>query len=203
MSSSESEEYLSSSEEISEKESEEDTADNISEAVKQVARELLEARGYSIYRDFHTDNYSKIIGKKEENVFLQILFVIDQKLNVEPLNKIIKYLIDSDIKHCILVHTGNNVSAKVLEIAHNLLILKIKLEFFPYCNLRFNITKHELVPKHELVMGKEAQELKKKFGKFLTVILSTDPVSRFHGFNKGDIIKIYRKDQTIVYRRVL
>jgi DNA-directed RNA polymerase I, II, and III subunit RPABC1 len=202
MSSSESEECSETSEQFSE-ETEEESTDNISDTVKQVSRELLEARGYSIYRDFHNDFYPKIIGKKDQEIFIQLVFIIDQKLNVEPLNKIIKYLIDHNINHCILVHTGNNVSAKVLEISHNLLVLNTKLEFFPYSNLKFNITKHELVPKHELVVGKEAQELKKKFGKFLIVILSTDPVSRFYGFNRGDVVKIYRKDQTIIYRKVV
>lgn len=208
MSSSESDDPSIISEEYSEdgSESEDSGEIQIEDSVKQISRELLEARGYSIYRDFHTDLYPKIIGKtigeNPDGKYLQILFIIDQKLNVEPLNRIIKHLIDTDVKHCIIVHAGNNVSAKIMEISHNLLTLKIKLEFFPYNNLRYNITKHELVPKHELVIGQEALNLRKKFGKYLTVMLTTDPVSRFYGFNRGDIIKIYRRDSTITYRIV-
>jgi DNA-directed RNA polymerase I, II, and III subunit RPABC1 len=203
MSSSESENSIQDSDEYSSEESDiEEHGIQIEDSVKQISRELLEARGYLVYKDFHNDSYPKIIGKNKEKKSLQILFIIDQKLNVEPLNKIIKHLIDTDVKHCIIVHAGNNVSAKILEISNNLLTLKIKLEFFPYNNLRYNITKHELVPKHELITGEEAINLRKKFGKVLTVMLTTDPVSRFYGFNRGDIIKIYRRDSTITYRIV-
>jgi DNA-directed RNA polymerase subunit H (RpoH/RPB5) len=57
--------------------------------------------------------------------------------------------------------------------------------------LLFNKTKHVLVPKHELVPAKRANEFKRKF-RNPPHILHTDPIVKYYGWKIGDIIMITR-----------
>jgi DNA-directed RNA polymerase subunit H (RpoH/RPB5) len=87
--------------------------------------------------------------------------------------------------------------------------LNINIQIFDIKELQFNITKHILVPKHEVVSDQEEIKtilqnycLKSKFQ--LPHILKTDPVSRYLGLRNGDIVRITRTSPTageyIVYR---
>ena len=75
--------------------------------------------------------------------------------------------------------------------------------------LDFDVTKHELVPKHEVLTKEEKEELLRKYGitiKELPRILSSDPAIRNLNAKVGDVIKITRKDEIIgenVYYRVV
>ena len=62
-----------------------------------------------------------------------------------------------------------------------------------------DITKHNLVPKHEILNEKEKEELFKKFGitiKHLPRILESDPMVKILNGKMGDIVKITRKSRT-------
>jgi len=70
-----------------------------------------------------------------------------------------------------------------------------KLEFFYEYEMLFNVTKHFLVPKHELISNTEKKKLLKNYNvrsSQLPKILLQDPLSRYYGANKGDIFKITR-----------
>jgi len=71
--------------------------------------------------------------------------------------------------------------------------------------MQYNLTKHELVPKHEKVdiNEKNAEDFKKSKTDKFPILLKTDPVARFYGFSKGDIIKITRKNGYVTFRRVV
>lgn len=87
--------------------------------------------------------------------------------------------------------------------------LKVNLQQFDIKSLQFNISKHELVPKHELVRDENEVKdivsrysLKSKFQ--LPIILKTDAMAKYLGLKNGDVVKITRVSQTageyIVYR---
>ncbi len=73
----------------------------------------------------------------------------------------------------------------------------------------FDITKHDIVPKHELLNEKEKEEVLKKFGivlRQLPRILDTDPMVKIVDGKIGDVVKITRKSETAgeaVYYRVV
>lgn len=204
---------------ISEKSDEEEISEfseeeivEINSSVKNTITELLEIRGFIIEVDLHIDEGIKqIIGYNlDTDKRLYILFATEQntKLNVQLINRYISYIVEKDIKHCIIVHLSKTVNVNIKNIVQNFQILKNSIiEFFHHDDLRFNITKHVLVPIHEKVVDtpeySEYSNIKKKYAKYLPILLSTDPVARFHGFRKGDIVKIYRKDKTIIYRIVI
>ena len=74
----------------------------------------------------------------------------------------------------------------------------------------FNIFKHKLVPKHEIISKEEAEELLKKYRIKpwkLPLIKASDPAAKMIGAKPGDILKITRKSPTagkaITYRYVI
>ena len=86
-------------------------------------------------------------------------------------------------------------------------ILKIKnepacknIELFWVGHLLINITKHTFVPKHELVAKSDLDTIMTKFSlssfNQLPILLKSDPVSKYYGFESGDICKITRISQT-------
>jgi DNA-directed RNA polymerase subunit H (RpoH/RPB5) len=71
-----------------------------------------------------------------------------------------------------------------------------------------DVSKHELVPRHEIVDEKEKEELIKKYGslKHFPKIYSSDPQVKIIGAKPGDLIKIIRKNEVTgesVYYRVV
>ena len=87
--------------------------------------------------------------------------------------------------------------------------LKMNLQQFDIKSLQFNISKHELVPKHELV--RDENEVKDIVSRYslkskiqLPIILKTDAMAKYLGLKNGDVVKITRVSQTsgeyIVYR---
>lgn len=75
--------------------------------------------------------------------------------------------------------------------------------------MKFDITKHELVPKHIVLNQEEKEKLLKKYGitlKELPRIFLSDPVVKNLGAKVGDVIKIIRKSETAgesIYYRVV
>jgi len=73
-----------------------------------------------------------------------------------------------------------------------------------------DITKHRLVPKHEVLSPEEAKKVLETYGvepHQLPLLLSKDPVAKIIGAKPGDIVKITRKSPTageiVVYRYVV
>lgn len=79
--------------------------------------------------------------------------------------------------------------------------LGIELQIFLLKELQFNISKHELVPKHEVV--RDAEEVKNilemyslKSKSQLPSILRSDPMARWLNLRSGDIVRISRPSPT-------
>lgn len=71
-----------------------------------------------------------------------------------------------------------------------------------------DVSKHELVPKHEIVSEEEKEELIKKYGslKNFPRIYSSDPQVKLLNAKPGDLIKIIRRNEVTgesVYYRVV
>ena len=86
----------------------------------------------------------------------------------------------------------------------------LHMQVFDEDDLVVNITKHELVPRHDLMSTEEAKTVLDTYNlktSMLPRILSRDPVSLYYGAQKGNIFRITRKSETagtyITYRQVL
>ena len=78
-------------------------------------------------------------------------------------------------------------------------IAPFRIEVFDQRTLLFNITKHEMVPKHSIITKEAKDALLKKYrinDTQLPKIMVDDPVARYYGARKGDVIKIIRPSDT-------
>ena len=76
---------------------------------------------------------------------------------------------------------------------------ELQVECFNISELMVNITEHTYVPKHFLLSDEEKSMLLKRYKikeSQLPKILSTDPVARYLGLRKGNIVKIIRDSET-------
>ncbi|KMZ70843.1 DNA-directed RNA polymerase V subunit 5A, partial [Zostera marina] len=59
--------------------------------------------------------------------------------------------------------------------------------------LLVNITRHNLMPKHEILTAEEKKEFMKKYSvvdRQIPRMLETDAIARYYGIEKGRVIKV-------------
>ena len=156
--------------------------------------EIIKQREYEILNQ----DEDKIIGIKDGKKICVVLSVIP-KFNVDRIEECISLLNKLEIKHAIIIY-AENITSVAKTMVENL--KEIKLELFNVDELQYNITNHKLVPKHTRLSEEEAAIFKKTQGVKFGSILRTDPVSRFYGYERGDIIKVTSVGGVITYRIV-
>jgi DNA-directed RNA polymerase I, II, and III subunit RPABC1 len=161
--------------------------------------EMFKQRGYEIVEQ---DDERILAIKEDGNQICAFISKNMTKFNVDRIQEYISMLKKMDIWHCLIVYkdSATPIAKKVVEDSKEIII-----ELFNEDELQYNITKHYLVPLHELFLKrktKECEEFKKKYSDKFPVILKSDPVARFYFYDKGDIIKITRKNGYVTFRIV-
>ena len=151
--------------------------------------------------------FCKLLDKNDpkKKILLYYQYIPTQKLNMETIKSFIDILSKSKVNEGLIIIPGkisDQAKKKIQEIKNELLI-----EIFTLSELVVNITEHELVPKHILLSLKEKEDLLKRYrikDSQLPKILMSDPVARYLGLKRGDVVKIERKSETagkyITYR---
>lgn len=109
-------------------------------------------------------------------------------------------------KAIMILHGRLTPHAKQAISAINSLVDRI--EYFNESELIVNITEHCLVPRHEVLLKEDCKKLLEKYSikeNQLPKINKNDPVARYLGIEKNQIVKIIRTSETsgryITYRR--
>lgn len=174
--------------------------------MRQVCLEMIEQRNYSLIDN--EENY--ISAVKPDGELFYILFLGITQFNISNLYQCTSLMNEYDTKHALITYkekvTSQALKAvekmdKGLSIDSEGQFPSMKIELFAEEDLQYNITKHRLQPRFQLVEKEEAEEFKKKWSKFGIMKLN-DPVARFLNYEKGDVIRIIRIDGIISYRIV-
>ena len=114
------------------------------------------------------------------------------KFNIDRVKEYINLLAKMGKNHCIVIYTDcvTPLTKKLVENS-----VDIKIELFTLEELQYNITKHYLVPAHSRLTPNEATDFKKKNGLKFGAMLLTDPITRFYNYQRGDVIRITKKDK--------
>lgn len=185
------------------------------ETIQNTIFEMLSDRGFSSTKlDKSTYEEEKQVKYLFEQGNKQILVVISfESGNKEFINSLVRELNQMKIKNCILVIKPTINQTKTISCQSKELILLLRnagensvfVEIFNFDELKYNVTKNILVPKHELLSEEETNILLNEYKikrNQLPVIFDTDPQVRYHGWNEGSVIKITRKNGDIYYRCV-
>ena len=177
--------------------------------------EMLKDRGYAMKSHFKKDvpilpsneqllemyneNNCKMVVSKNKKETTTVYFYWS-KVGVNEVKDLFTTLQEDGVNHVILVTNEHLTSYATKEM--KLLGKNMEKEIFYFNQLAFNITKHHIVPKHELLNEKETKLFVKNIGKKIPHILTTDPVCRYFNGKPDQIFRIYRKHE-ITYRIVV
>lgn len=139
---------------------------------------------------------------------IRIIFDVSSKVKIPELRKFVEAEPECNLYIFVTREKlGATESKKIAEIRIN--DKKIEHQLFDLRELQFNISKHSLVPKHELITDDAAIEsivtdhmLKSRHQ--MPIILKTDPMAKYLYAKPGNLVRITRYSPTsgehIVYR---
>jgi hypothetical protein len=134
----------------------------------------------------------------KEDRFVLALFDI-LKVNKSKLQELVSKMKDSGTCHILIIY-NQDVTPSVRTIIANI-SADIMIELFHIDDLQYNITKHVLQPTFLKIKGPKA--FKTLYSSSSHSVMSiTDPIARFYGYKKGDVIEIRRKNGYVSYRIV-
>ena len=184
---------------------------------------MMEDRGYiknpnSNYNLTEFTNFIKSQNGKMNGIFTKIdpnnpearfhtyyEYVPNAKINTDTINIFYSQMKEAKVDSGIIIMSGKlspQAKQRIDEIK-----TQIQIETFMLGELVVNITEHELVPKHILLTNEEKTNLLKRYRikeSQLPKILVNDPVAKYLGLKRRDVVKIVRVSETagryITYR---
>lgn len=164
--------------------------------VRRVVTDMLTDRGYH-HMEWPTE--TTMNAKNDLDQRILVYFVMSPKVSVKKI-KLIKDLIEEDHEgfSCLIIVCKGSITSFAKQFittdVNNLIV-----QVFSEKELSFNITKHELVPKHELLTEQETTHIKTRYKtklKHFPNLLATDPVAKYYGYIPGSLVRITRKSPT-------
>ena len=159
---------------------------------ERIRRFIME--GDSIYIDISIDNGDKKHVVKFMNKVSSVS--LDKKGGLVELHREISTLEDiGDKDEILIVYLDNVFTETEIQNINTFESNYSNSRVIGYKHLMFNITKHELVPKHRLYNDNKFSLFDKlmiKSSDQLPYILHSDPIARYYNFRKGQIVEIDR-----------
>lgn len=164
--------------------------------VRKTLYEMLTDRGYDRVEE---DTYESVVAfntTTKDRVL--VYFVYDHKVSVKRMKSIKDVIDEGDNYTCLILVYKSAITA----FAKQFIVTDMKnlnVQMFSESELSFNITKHELVPKHEILSAEERNDTLHRYRttlKHFPMILSSDPVARYYGALPGTMVRITRKSPT-------
>ncbi|KAL9234603.1 hypothetical protein vseg_009457 [Gypsophila vaccaria] len=194
--------------------------------VRKTIMQMLNDRGYSVTDDeinMTRHQFDELYGvnRNKENL------LICKEMRNNSSEKICVFFVASDsakltgtahVRRCMETMMSKSVFRAILVVMTKLSSYAAKsfseyprfiIEVFHESELVVNVLDHMFVPKHQVLTDEEKKELLDKYrvkDTQLPRMLTTDPVTRYFGLQRGKIVKIIRPSETagkyVTYRIV-
>ncbi|KAJ2486181.1 DNA-directed RNA polymerases II 24 kDa polypeptide (RNA polymerase II subunit 5) [Coemansia sp. RSA 2050] len=139
-----------------------------------------------------------VVQKKDDPTSQMFFFFPDDKsVGIKPIKDYITKMTKESVTSGIVVYrnTLTPSAAKVMSQISG----KYRMEKFNEADLLVNITEHELVPQHKVLNDEQKKEILKRYRlkeTQLPRIQQDDPVARYYGMNRGQVVQIIRPSET-------
>mmetsp|Transcript_2977 Transcript_2977/g.8148 ORF Transcript_2977/g.8148 Transcript_2977/m.8148 type:complete len:226 (-) Transcript_2977:75-752(-) len=175
---------------------------------------MLDKRGYMVPRDLREmtpasfkarfgdspgrESLTILVEKADdESNQLFVFFPEDEKLGVKPIKVYIDRMKSESVTNAVMV-----LKVDITPFAKQALQElsdSFRIEHFKETELLVDITQHQLVPEHQVLTPNEKAELLKRYRlkeTQLPRIQTNDPVARYFGMKRGEVVKIIRPSET-------
>jgi DNA-directed RNA polymerase I, II, and III subunit RPABC1 len=151
---------------------------------------------FDTFKDYENIFSSFVVANNKNNQDkILVYFCQEPKMSAKNFKSLIAYLEEIKIKHCILIISKSMTDPAKKEQSQ---ITDYWIELFEQNELIVNFTKSIYSSAHFCLSNEEKQEFltKNKISESqLPRILCSDPVCRYYGIKRGQIIKIVTEDQ--------
>lgn len=195
--------------------------------VRRTCCEMLLDRNYSVAEDDIREPFQDFLKRFESNERMRSRMLLIASAKDKPSSKIIVYFADETKKTGVKPirelseRMEEREIQKAILVTQNVLTTFAKdaiaeaaprhmIEYFLEAELLVNITHHELVPKHVPLATEEKKNLLQRYSVQelqLPRIQAADPVARYFGLSRGQVVKIIRPSETagryVTYRLVV
>ncbi|KAI9434212.1 DNA-directed RNA polymerase RPB5 subunit [Lactarius indigo] len=185
--------------------------------VNRTIHELVKDRGYQVadeeinmsLADFKAQyaNNGGTVDRNQLNFFTNarmdpsnqifVFFSDEKSVGVKTMRKLLNILEEKNIAKGIIIFPGTMTSSarKVISAMQ----ARFRLEEFAEADLLVNITHHKLVPRHEVLDPEQKKLLLERYRlkeTQLPRIQLADPIARYYGLRRGQVVKITRPSET-------
>ena len=175
---------------------------------------MLEKRGYMVPKDLREitptsfkekfgehpsrENLTILVVKADdESNQLFVFFPEDEKVGVKPIKVYTDRMRADNVSNAIMVLRVNITPFAKLALQE--MSDSFRIEHFKEAELLVDITRHQLVPEHQVLTPNEKSALLKRYrlkDQQLPRIQPNDPVARYYGMSRGQVVKIIRPSET-------
>jgi DNA-directed RNA polymerase I, II, and III subunit RPABC1 len=187
--------------------------------IRKTLIKMIEDRGYVDHSEKQIETIEEFKSKIQSREQLAVLaknptnnqdiyieFSAKEKTGVEQIKEFGARIFKQEINNGIMIIKGA-VTTLCKQAISELSETGIHIETFEEKELIVNITEHELVPKHMILSSEEKHNLLSKYRlkeNQLPKILLTDPIAKYLGLKRTQVVKIIRPSETagkyITYR---
>ena len=127
-----------------------------------------------------------------------VFFPKEPKVGVKKIKEYAEKMKEANVSNAIII-VPTALTAFAKSALQDVFAPKFLIEQFQEQELLVNITEHVLVPQHEVLSPDEKETLLKRYRvkeTQLPRIQHADPIARYYGLQKGEVVRITRPSQT-------